>query len=119
LGLGSCAVSDDDLARHITALGSSLQELDLFGCTAGNAAVPCLGQLHALTRLSMAWSHVAASPPLFPGLCSLDLSHCKLGGCIDGAAFVEASMCERLTELVLVQAELEALACELLEGAIR
>lgn len=117
LHLGGCGVGDDDVTTNITSF-RNLQDLDLFASQVQHS-VPALGQLPALSKLNLAWSKVAAHLPLFPGLTHLDLSHCRLTACRDEAAFVAAEAMQQLQVLVLVQAGLDPVACEVLETVMR
>jgi hypothetical protein len=67
----------------------------------------------------MAWSQVASALPLLPGLTYLDLSHCKLGGSFSDGEFLAAAEVQQLRVVRLVQAEVDAMGCELLETLLR
>jgi len=117
--LGGCGISDNDITRHLDAF-SALQDLDLWGCTAGDESARHISHtLQGLERLSMAWSKLSSALPLLPSLTYLDLSHCRLcGGCAD-QDFVAASGMQQLEVVVLVQTEVDEMGCELLEGLLR
>lgn len=120
LHLGGCEVSDEDITQHIAAF-PALQDLDLWGAAAGGVSARHLasGACPCLRKLSMAWSKVACTLPLLPGLTWLDLSHCKLRGSFSDADFVAAAEMQQLRVVLLVQAEVDALGCELLETLLR
>jgi hypothetical protein len=119
LHLGGCEVKDADITQHIAALGT-LQDLDLWGCAAGDASARHISHsLPALTKLGLAWSQITCSLPLTPGLISLDISHCKLRGPYADADYATASEMQQLRVLMLAQAEVDAMGCELLELLIR
>lgn len=120
LHVGGCDITDSDITQHIAAF-SALQDLDLWGCTAGGTSAHHLatGILPNLSKLSMAWSQVSSALPLLPGLTYLDLSHCKLGGSFSDGEFVAAAEMQQLRVVLLVQAEVDAMGCELLETLLR
>lgn len=119
LHLGGCEVTDTDITQHIAAF-SNLGDLDLWGCAAGDTSAQHIAiRLPSLRRLSMAWSQVRSVLPLLPGLTWLDLSHCKLQGPYSDEVFVAATEVQQLKVLVLVQVEVDAMGCELLEVLLR
>lgn len=120
LHLGGCDISNSDITQHIAAF-TALQDLDLWGCTADDPSAHYLttGILPNLSKLSMAWSQVASALPLLPGLTYLDLSHCKLGGSFSDGEFAAAAEMQQLRVVLLVQTEVDAMGCELLETLLR
>lgn len=117
LHMGGCEVTDADITQHIAAF-CALQDLDLWGSAAGDASVrAACACLTRLSKLSLAWSHVSCA--WLPSLTWLDLSHCQLRGPYSDADFVAATEMQQLRVLVLVQAQVCAMGCELLEVVLR
>jgi hypothetical protein len=96
----------------------ALQDLSLWGSTAGDASAHCIANsLPSLSALNMSWSQVSRALPLVPGLTLLDLSNCKLRGC--DADIVAAVGMQQLQVLLLAHVEVDALGCEVLEALLR
>lgn len=119
LDLGGLAINDADACEGAAAL-PGLQRLALWGTRVGDACLPALAALSALSSLDLSWSGVK-SLPLLPQLHVLQLGACELEETLVAApaGYEGAAGQLPLRELHLPRSSLAPVAAELACDMIR